>query len=1082
MLKIYHSNTLDTLRDVLVEMIKREPLSDPFLADQILVQSPGMAQWLKLELAQRIGVAANIEFPLPASFLWKVFVAALPDVPERSAYNKETMTWLLMRLLPRHLSDPRFAILKQYLKEDDNPLRLYHLAARVADLFDQYLVYRPDWIAHWEQGDNQPAETDQLWQPELWRMIVQDTSARSLPHWHRANMYDTFVQALSKAGRGLQGIPPRIFVFGISALPQNYLDALAALGNICEVHLMIANPCKHYWGDIVDPSYLAKLNRLWLSKGQASASEYYQTGHPLLASMGKLGRDYLHLIQEMALNEVAIFNEPGQDTLLHALQTDILELENRGLEGHQPTLCFSSTDKSVQLHANFSCLREVEVLHDQLLALFDERPELKPRDIIVMMPDVTRYAPYIDAVFGNAQAQHYLPYSISDRSADQEIPLINSFLQLINLSKSRFTASQVTELLELPATLSRYELHEEDFDNIRRWIHDVGIHWGINQQNRADIGSVAFSQNTWSFGIDRLYAGYSMGSEQQLWNGIAPYQGVAGLSAAALGRLSDFLTVLTECQRIFQGARSLSEWTQEIHNLLAAVYQESDPQDVEAVALINKALASLKDTFGESGFSDEIDVSILQDYLKEKLSVQRASQRFLSGQVNFCTLMPMRAIPFKVVCLLGMNDGEYPRAIPPMGFDLMVNHPKRGDRSRRDDDRYLFLEALLSAREVLYISYIGRSIADNTEKIPSVLVSEVLEYCDQAYRIDSAETAVSESIRIEHPLAAYSPRYFDGHDAALFSYNDRWLIPQKEEGHPVFNFVTGSLSAEALEQLELEDLLAFYRHPIKYFFEKRMLVYFRDHETVLSDEEPFSLHGLDDYLLRKTLLRKALNDEGLAQAAAFARQLGELPVGKAGDALLSTRVKDMQVLSEKMQPLMQGQAVRHEIRLACAGLTLVGWVDQIYENGVLRYDVSKVKGKHYFQTWIQHLVTCASGLGKPTTYRGLSEQFSFHPVEQALAVEYLTTLIDIYRKGTCYPLNWVPESAWAWLTHTAKDNDAAINKARDKFEAKMGGEVESPYVRRVYPEWKHIEAGVVGHTERLFMPMLDYMEVTKDER
>ncbi len=1079
MLKIYHSNTLDTLRDVLVEMIKRDPLEDPFMADQILVQSPGMAQWLKLELAERVGIAANINFPLPASFLWKVFVATLPDVPDRSAYNKESMTWLLMHLLPQHLTDARFAILAQYLSEDSDPLRLYHLAAKVADLFDQYLVYRPDWIADWENGGDHPADGEQLWQPALWRAIVKDNTLRSLPHWHRANMYDTFFDLLKKPNMRSSAIPPRIFVFGISALPQNYLEAFVALGQQCDVHLMIANPCKHYWGDIVDPSYLAKLNRLWLSKGDRDSGAYYQSGHPLLASMGKLGRDYLHLIQEMGLNEVAIFNDPGYDTLLHALQSDILELENRGVASGAELLSFSSSDRSLQLHANFSRLREVEVLHDRLLAMFEAQPDLKPRDIIVMMPDVTSYAPYIDAVFGNAQPQHYLPYAISDRSADQEIPLINSFLQLISLGKSRFTASQVISLLELPATLARFELDNEDFDNIRRWISEVGIHWGLDADDRGEAGSVAFSQNSWQFGMDRLFAGYSLGDTQSLWNGVAPFAEVSGLSAAAIGRLSAFLNCLISAQNAFQGTRSLADWMAEIHSLLDALYQ-AEAQDIEAIAMINKALASLNDTLIEAGFLAEVDVHIIQDYLQDKLSTQRASQRFLSGQINFCTLMPMRAIPFKVVCLLGMNDGEYPRAIAPMGFDLMVEHTKRGDRSRRDDDRYLFLEAMLSAREVLYISFIGRSIADNSEKIPSVLVSEVLEYCDQAYWIEG-ERSTSQSLIIEHPLAAYSPRYYSSESTELFSYNDRWLLPQKEAGHPAFNFVSGRLPLERPDQIELADLLAFYRHPIKFFFEKRMLVYFQENSLVLSDEEPFELNSLDDYLLRKMLLQKALSDEDLTVAADYARQLGHLPVGKAGDNLLAARLKDINVLHDKMLPLMSGEATRQEINFVCAGIRIQGWIDQIYPNGILGYDVSKVRGKHYFQTWIQHLVTCAAGLQKTTRFRGLSEQFSFRPVDQTAAYEQLTQILETYLQGLSYPLNWVPESAWAWLVVHQDNAEKAQDGAMKKFEGEFG-ECNSPYVRRVYPEWNLIKAGVFGHTEALFSAMLSYMDIEKDER
>ena len=1106
MLRVYHSNALDTLRDVLVEMIRQDPQSDPFVAEQILVQSPGMAQWLKLELAERLGIAANIEFPLPASFLWKVFVAALNDVPERSAYNKASMTWVLMRILPDHLDSDLFSVLRQYLQEDQEPLRLYHLCERVADLFDQYLVYRPDWIAAWEQGDDTPAlEKEQRWQPALWRAIVEDTLSRGLPHWHRANMYETFIKALSESQTTLAGVPRRIFVFGISALPQNYIEALAALGQKVEVHLMLANPCRHYWGDIVDPGYLARLNRIWLSKGQG-ADETYQTGHPLLASMGKLGRDYLHLIQQMELPEAALFDDACYDTMLSALQSDMLELNNRGNDQHSNSdlsdqaITFAVNDHSIQLHSAHSALREVEILQDQLLAMFNDNRRLKPRDIIVMMPDVAHYAPYIDAVFGNAAAAHYLPYSISDRSAEQEIPLLSSFLQLISLSKSRFSVSEVVELLELPATLARFELEQEAFEDIRQWINETGIHWGLDQTSRVDIGSVGFEQNSWRFGMDRLFSGYAIGTTDAVWNDISPYDGVGGLASAALGQLSAFLQQLQQLRTGFSGARSLTGWIALIQQMIEAMYLP-DERDHEALELIYRALESLRETFQEVAFDDDIDVAIVQDYLQEQLSSQRSSQRFLSGQINFCTLMPMRAIPFSVVCLLGMNDSDYPRSIPPMGFDLMVDHPRKGDRSRRDDDRYLFLEALLSARDTLYISYVGRSISDNAKRVPSVLVSEMLEYCDQAYRIEeqiaensfefedsakpeSTHKTVQEHLLLEHPLTAYSPGYFDQSSPRLFSYNKRWMIAPNVSTLTPVAFIKGKLPSVENPLLELDDLIAFYRHPIQFFFQKRMQIFFRDDELVLSDEEPFSLAPLIDYQLRKKLLQSALRGDGLQGSAHFIRQSGVLPVGKAGDIELSKRTQDIAELYEKMQPLMVGEPRRREINLSFNlpdKLVLQGWVNDIYDIGVLKYDVSKVSGRHRFMTWVQHLASCASGYAERTTYRGLSEQFSFAPVAAELAHAELSKLIGTYFEGQRFPLNWIPEPAWKWLSLREKDEEKARKEAQNRFDSDRGGDVNNPYVRRVYPEWRMIEPGVFAYSEQLFGEMMHYLEVDNDD-
>lgn len=1086
MLYVYHSNALDHLRDLLVEMVKRSPLDDPFLADQILVQSPGMAQWLKLELAEQIGIAANIEFPLPASFLWKVFVSVLDDVPKRSAYNKESMTWALMRILPDLINDDGFDVLLTYLGQDDNPLRHYHLCAKIADLYDQYLVYRPDWIAAWESGSDEPAAGDDAWQPLLWRALVTDTQSRGLPHWHRANMYETFVRALANNESQLADIPPRIFVFGISALPQNYLEALVALGNNVDVHLMIANPCRHYWGDIIDPSYLAKLNRLWLGKGIDPNSHHYDSGHPLLSSMGKLGRDYLHMIQQMSLDEVGLFGEPVYDSLLHAVQSDILDLYNRTADTEPDGFQFQGyeCDNSIQVHANYSAMREVEVLQDQLLAMFEADETLKPRDIIVMMPDVAGYAPYIDAVFGNAADSTYLPYSISDRSAEQEIPLIANFLQIISLNQSRFGTPEILDILELPATLRCFDLSAAEFEQLRRWVEESGIHWGLDAQSRAEMDGVSFHQNSWQFGMDRLFSGYAMGDVEELWQSIAPYGGVTGISSAALGQLAAFLQVLADVRALLTQALAVDVWIAKIHQVTERLYI-ADERDQEALELIYHTLESLRETLDEVGFQYSIDAVVIQDYLKEQLGSQRSTQRFLSGQINFCTLMPMRAIPFKVVCLLGMNDSDYPRALPPMGFDLMVEHPRKGDRSRRDDDRYLFLEAMLSARDKLYISFVGRSIADSSPRVPSVLVSELLEYCDQAYGSADIHRATSGSlikdITTDHPLTAYSTQYFlPNANERLFSYNERWLAAHNVTQVPAF--LTRKLDPPEVDVVELSDLIRFYRDPIRFFFEKRLQIFFSTDADVLSDEEPFESAGLSNYFLRKQLLSASLNDDDLLHVGQFITQTGRLPVGIAGQRELEQRMKDVSELHEKLQPLMRsGEPERVEINLSFAvahqALQLQGWVDQAYPEHFLRFDVVHVSGKQVFTSWIQHLATCAEGYPRTTYFRGLSDLLKLSPVPVLTAKAHLERLLTTYIDGLCFPVSWLPGPAYLLLDLAGKGEEVAFKKARENFENSQTSEWASLYVQRTYPEWSHFEPGFLSYQRSLFDGMADYVEL-----
>lgn len=1083
MFQIYHSNKLDLQKDLLVKLISRQPLADPFQPETILVQSPGMAQWLKLELADKLEIAANIDFPLPASFLWSSFSLVLKDVPERSAFNKEALTWALMELLPLQLSRDEFAPLQRYLEQDKGQYKLYQLCGKVADIFDQYLVYRPDWIASWENGDDLPEIShSQPWQPILWRILQQHILGLGLSHWHRGNMFNGFVEALSKGQFDLSRLPARLFVFGISALPQNFVEALQALGQRIDVHLMVCNPCQYYWGDIVDPKYLARLNQRWLSKPGMSpdtlADNYYSHGNPILSSMGKLGRDYLFQIQDLAAPEMELFEPCGRASLLQSVQQDILELEDPSADAvldaeqkHRLAL----VDRSLQLHSAHSPLREVEVLYDQLLAMLDQQPELSPRDIIIMMPDVASYAPYIEAVFGNAPFERYIPFSISDRTLQQESPLLLSFLRLLGLPESRVTVSEVLDILEVPAVLRQFNLDGDRFERICRWIEACQIRWGIDAEQRSHQGVPAFEQNSWRFGLRRMLAGFAMGPSESLWHGIDPYAEIEGLEAEDLGQLAEFVELLEFCCERLAQDKPIAEWFNVINDILQRAYQP-DEQDEILLSQVRQVLERLQQQLSDSGYQAPLSWAIMRDYLTNELGNSRASQRFMIGAVNFCTLMPMRSIPFKVVCLLGMNDGVYPRSIPPMGFDLMAESPQRGDRSRRDDDRYLFLEALLSARVTLYISYIGRSVQDNSPKVPSVLVTELMEYCQQNYRFEG-EASLLQHLLIEHPLQPFSERYFSA-DSPLFSYAEEWLPLLRKEGSIEQSFMSKPLVPEVLEELELSDLLSFARNPIKHFFQRRLKVYFNNSALELQDEEPFQLDGLTGYQLKERLLDAAIHEQ---QPECFERLVasGLLPVGIAAQLQTRKARDDSQNMADKIRHHLD-QPSRVECQLDVSGIQLSGWLTGLHGEGLVRYRAANAKGRDVVQLWLEHLVLCASGYSLRAYFFGLNGRHWFEPLAQGKAFNYLQEWLNAYRQGMCEPLPLPADTAWVLASKTLeKGQDRGEMEAIKCFSVDpftQLGESRDLYISRVYPDYAALGPRFSELAELLYWPIAEALE------
>ena len=1119
MLRVYHSNRLDVLEALMEFIVERERLDDPFEPEMILVQSTGMAQWLQMTLSQKFGIAANIDFPLPASFIWDMFVRVLPEIPKESAFNKQSMSWKLMTLLPQLLEREDFTLLRHYLTDDSDKRKLFQLSSKAADLFDQYLVYRPDWLAQWETGHLVEGVGEaQAWQAPLWKALVEYTDELGQPRWHRANLYQRFIETLESATTCPPGLPSRVFICGISALPPVYLQALQALGKHIEIHLLFTNPCRYYWGDIKDPAYLAKLltrqrrhsfedRELPLFRDSENAGQLFNSdgeqdvGNPLLASWGKLGRDYIYLLSDLeSSQELDAFVDVTPDNLLHNIQSDILELENRAVAGvnieefsrSDNKRPLDPLDSSITFHVCHSPQREVEVLHDRLLAMLEEDPTLTPRDIIVMVADIDSYSPFIQAVFGSAPADRYLPYAISDRRARQSHPVLEAFISLLSLPDSRFVSEDVLALLDVPVLAARFDITEEGLRYLRQWVNESGIRWGIDDDNVRELELPPTGQHTWRFGLTRMLLGYAMESAQGEWQSVLPYDESSGLIAELVGHLSSLLMQLNIWRRGLAQERPLEEWLPVCRDMLNAFFLP-DAETEAAMTLIEQQWQAIIAEGLGAQYGDAVPLSLLRDELAQRLDQERISQRFLAGPVNICTLMPMRSIPFKVVCLLGMNDGVYPRQLAPLGFDLMSQKPKRGDRSRRDDDRYLFLEALISAQQKLYISYIGRSIQDNSERFPSVLVQELIDYIgqshylpgDEALNCDESEARVKAHLTCHHTRMPFDPQNYQ--PGNLQSYAREWLPAASQAGKAHSEFVQ-PLPFTLPETVPLETLQRFWAHPVRAFFQMRLQVNFRTEDSEIPDTEPFILEGLSRYQINQQLLNVLVEQDDAERLFRRFRAAGDLPYGAFGEIFWETQCQEMQQLADRVIACRQpGQSM--EIDLACNGVQITGWLPQVQPDGLLRWRPSLLSVAQGMQLWLEHLVYCASGgNGESRLFLRKDGEWRFPPLAAEQALHYLSQLIEGYREGMSAPLLVLPESGGAWLktcydaqNDAMLDDDSTLQKARTKFlQAYEGnmmvrGEGDDIWYQRLWRQLtpETMEA-IVEQSQRFLLPLFRF--------
>ncbi len=1068
-LNLYTSNRMEILVEHLSDVLK-SPLKQPLVSEIILVQSKGMERWLSMELAKRHGICANVRFPYPIHFVHGLFREIHPDLPDHSPYEPIIVSWDIMRILPSLLNNPAFQVIKSYLGGGVYDLKQFQLSVRVADLFDQYLLFRPDMILRWDQG------IEDNWQSILWRRLVKEKGKI-----HRAALHDTFVRSMRDSQIRLKSVPERISIFGISALPPFHMQILEVLSSAIDVNLFLMNPCREFWGDIVSDR---EMNRYMTGrKGRAvlPGELYLEVGNRLLASMGALGREFFHMIGEIQYEEVPEFEEPGEDSLLTAIQSDILNLRERASTG---TIPFPETDDSIKVHSCHSPLREIEVLQDSLLSLFAGNPDVRPDDVLVMIPEIELYAPFIQAVFSiPPDDSRWLPFTIADRGLLSESSLIDTFLKLLELVGSRFVASDVLDILEADVVRAKFALAEEDLALIHHWIRETGIRWGIDAHNKETLDLPAYPWNTWRAGLDRMLLGYAMpaGFKDELFMSILPFNEIEGASTEILGRLLQFTETLFRYMAKLEEKKTLHEWGEFLLQILEAFFSDDENQlkDTQAIRRVIQELSEIQTL---SGFAEKIDLDVIKAWLRQNLKDRGFGAGFLTGGVTFCTILPMRSIPFKVICLIGMNDDSYPRQARKLGFDLMAASPRIGDRSRRMDDRYLFLEAILSTRQKLHISYVGQSMKDNSPRPPSVLVSELLDYVEEGFG-----KTIMPGIVAHHRLQSFSPAYFAG-VGGLFSYSAENLraaqstVSGRKQTAP---YIPSRLSEpeEEWRVIELESLCQFFSHPARFLLKNRLGIYLSDEPAVIDENEPFELNKLEQYNIRQDLVAGALREKTPRDFYPLMQASGRLPHGSPGVCCYDHLCASTGDFIRKIHPYIKGgQREPIAVKIAVDGFHLTGKLINIYPEGLVSYRLAKVKGRDRLRAWISHLVLnylneCAAV--RQTILVCEDRNYRYSPVKDTEAC--LCTLLSVYWRGMSKPLHFFPESSLIYAEQTAKgtDPEKAIRTAQGKWDAFEYAEKEDSYYDLCFRQIDPLDAEFRELATTLYEPMLRHEEPIK---
>jgi len=1076
-LHVHRSESATALVAGLADVLRAAP-PDPFGADLVAVGAKGTERWIAQRLSHHLGadgagdgICARVDFTSPAELLDAAVAAASPGHAEAvERWGRDRLTWHVLDVLDDlagDAADARFDVLRHHLRtvEDGGSPRVRRVAAaeRLAGLLGRYAAARPELLPHWAAGadtglDGAELPADLRWQPELFRRVREHVDAPS-----PAELLPEACRVL-RAEPGTTDLPDRLSVFVVTRLATARLQVLAALAEHRDTHLWLQHASPALW-ESLRRSAPAERRR-----GPAEEVAQATVSHPLLLS---LARD----VRELQVRLAALApgaedrHHPGPEprpTLLGALQRDLAHDRPRTGSGGPERHVLAVGDASVQVHACHGRARQVEVLREVVLGLLDDDPTLQPRDVLVMCPDVETFAPLVTAVFStDSHPGGGLRVTVADRSPLQTNPLLSVAARLLELAAGRVTATDVLDLAGTSAVRLRFGFDDEALEQVREWTVDAGVHWGLGPGHRGGWELGDLGQGSWRAGLDRVLVGVALGGgdgdvllaapdEVRTGGGapgdpVVPLGDVESSRVDLAGRFAELLDRLDAVVTAFAGRHPVPHWCDA---LLEGVLSLTDtPRDGSwQLAQLRRELGAVREDAARAGAA-RVGLTDVGALLADRLAGRPQRSSFRTGAMTVCTMTPMRSVPHRVVCLLGLDDGAFPRVTTVDGDDLLARDPQVGDRDPRSEDRQVLLDAVGAAEQHLVLTYSGHDVRTGASLPPAVPVGELLDALD-ATATTADGRSVREHVVVHHPLQPTDARNFTPGSlgrAGPRSYDvTAWsgALAARRPPAPVPAFLATALPAREDTDVDLDRLVQFWQHPARGLLRQRLEIA----GTVRADEPenalPVQLDALQEWAIGDRCLAARLAGVDALTLARVETARGDLPPGVLGTTLLRAVGARVDRLVAAAAPFagVDQRAVDVELDLP-GGTRLTGVVGGVRTSAAdgdvaLTTTYSRVRGRQRLRAWIDLLALTAAHPAQPWTAvvvgrgsRDATAVVTLGPVDPADARAALADLVALRRVGLSTPLPLPVGTAFAWASarHRGRAPGAAAETARTEW-------------------------------------------------
>ena len=1091
MIRVYGAHRFESLRERLL-MRLQQPRRSLWTPDTVIVPSAAIRRQLSLDIAQAHGVCAQVEFSFLAQWLWQLMGRHLSGIAAQSALDSSALTWRVYDLLASPdvvRQHPRLA----FGLPSDDPLQRFELSAAIAGLFETYATYRPEWLQQWQQlGDRwEEAWTgaqhpDVAWQAALWQALAQ---RMALAYEHPTDTFVTWLQqAPAGSVRDAQGEELQVHVFALPTIAPQHLRVLHALGRHAHITLYVINPCAHYWLDVVEPRRLANL-RL------QGRDQHHESAHPLLSAWGQQTQAFLNLLlqtvddADMQELDLDVAPEHGR-SLLRRWQDSILYLQ-APLPEDGP---WDSTDRSLEVHVCHSWVRELEVLHDRLLGLFSQDATLTPADVLVVVPRWSEAAPWIDAVFGTVDPKRRIPYALTGLSPSSHDEAAQALQMLLQWLPSHWPVSEMLELMRQGPIAQRFGWSDDDLRVIEDWLQAAAVHWG---RPPAAQDAPAHAHDLYA-GVQRMFLGMALPAQgaaasatpeapiisTDLWQPAAccwPATAVDSAQSELLGRLWHWVSTMWQAAQQLTQATSAVQWVDLLRSL-AHRAMASDTDASPGLRSVHQAIDALNQEWQQAGWIAADGTAVPHAPLTAEVVRQRLSQWWAqdrqggvpTGSVTFSAMNSLRQLPFRVVCVLGLQDEAFPGVSAPCEFDLMAAHPLPTDRQARLEARNVFLDLLLSARDVVHLSYTGRQIRDNAPLAPSVVISELLEFLGP----------IQDQVVVHHPLHPFSLAAFDSTagDPRRLSFHSAYAqaLAQAQEGEQTLRHGAQAWPQEDPEDaapdepvddrgdmtslrdqpaffthplphrphvngdrptLPLSQWIRFFHHPARYWLTRRVGVQLPYREDLIRDHEPVwplrgALQGLAERLM-PALLAGVPHDQLLRRA----RCGPQIPPGPLGESWLHTALPRLQRIADRLRPVLDAPRCPPLYTSVCLplndghGLELHHRWSDLRHSGVVSWYADTIRATERLRLWWHHLLLCAQcpqDVQPHTTWIDANGAWQLRPVADARRVLEQAALA--WELGQHEPLAFFPRTSWAYVEAGGQADDITPHALKQALE------------------------------------------------